>query len=300
MFAAPGSKPTRSPVRKATAATPMAPEEERVETMMANRRSLNANQRRAPRQDLSGVSPDGTITGRGGKVQRLGAAAMRRLPQPPTTTSTMVGGDPSATPGGGNDFMKRYVGGDPTSDAAQMVGAGPGTDTMMRTIRDNGMPGGGIKDMPIESIQPALQNPGGPVGRVGRGAPSAPPEMQAVVDRFNQLTPEQQRDSMVTYAAPGGGAPPGMPGAAPGQSPGGMPPDQQMADQARAAQVALAGAEGGGGGFNPGLPPAIMQRLSALRGGGMQGGAQGAPGGFVPPQRSFETFWAGGGQGMPR
>jgi hypothetical protein len=44
-----------------------------------------------------------------------------------------------------------------------------------------------------------------------------------------------------------------------------------------------------------GLPPQIMQRLQALRSGGVQGGAPGqAPGGVAGPQRSFQDFWQGG------
>jgi len=65
-----------------------------VASTLANRRSLNATQRKAP-QDLSGAV-NGTITGRGGNVQQLGAAAKRRL------AAGGVSGGPNTAGGGLN------------------------------------------------------------------------------------------------------------------------------------------------------------------------------------------------------
>lgn len=239
MYAPVAAEVAGGQMRKATAGTPMPAEAARIRKMMAGRPSLNANARRAPRQDLSGASPDGTIVGRGGNRQQLGAAAMRRLPQQappaaPQEMNNMVGGDPGA------DFGKRVsmpMGGDP------------------------GFNGGNSPEMERYFAQKQL----GAVSTMGDGMPpgSVTPDM---IDKMGQ-----------GQAVPQIGGGPG-PGAGMVQQPMPGGPD----DQARAAA-----------GGSLGLPPQIMQRLSALRGGGMQGGAPGGrPGGFM-------DFWSAQ-QGMAR
>lgn len=275
-------------IRQATAVTsaPGGGEAERVRKAMATRPGLNANQNRskvrsAP-QDLSGATDAGTIQGRNGGTQQLGMAARRRLAAAPPSPGRGV-----VPPGA--------IGGDPTSDAVRSTTAG-GMQVNSIAMPDE-MTGRQPTPLQGEQLAQAMQRRGMPFGGSdpagGRGF--VPPGASGF-EGPGGMSPDpndprtQELVSRMTGADPRGLEGPGMGGQDPAGGRGFVPPDQQ--------------------GMGQGLPPQIMQRLQALRGGGMQRGAPGqappmAPGTGGPmgggPQRSFQDFWqggAGGGRGM--
>jgi hypothetical protein len=221
----------------------------RVRKMMATRPGLNANQRRAPKQDLSGAA-NGTITGRGGNVQQLGKAAMGRMPQASPMASTMGDGPPpgSVTP----EMIDRMR----TASAANPVPQIGG--------RMAGFPS--PSDMDLQAAQ----------------AGGAPPQSGELMRQPKMLQGQQLADAMQRRGMPmGGGGVGGAPGMPPGAGPMGM----------ETAEMGGQGAQP----FGQGLPPQIMQRLQALKGGGMQGPAPAGGAMAGPQQRSFQDFWQGGG-----
>lgn len=242
----------------------------RIQERMSKRRTLNANKRTAPKQDLSGAV-NGAITGRGGNVQQLGKAASARLAQaqpygsargvvsakPPTPQAPGAppDADLQATQGGSFSVMAPDM-----PDGARQSMQKPAQlqgDQLMQAMQRRGMPmgGGGVANDPAG----------------GRGF--VPPEMVAQLGAAGAGPMAPGAADMVTRPLPGG--PMGM----------------------ETAEMGGQGAQP----FGQGIPPQIMQRLQALRGGGMQSGQgpgnPGAPGGgFMGPgqQRSFQDFWQGG------
>lgn len=212
-------------LRKATAVTSAPPDAEaaRVKKMMASRPTLNPNQRRAPRQDLSGAV-NGVLTGRGGNPQALGAAAMRRLSAqqpPPPAPPDAAGAAPAAPP----------------PEFADKVGRMAQPMEMPAMRQPKLVPAGGQSPMDA-----ALAGGNITLGKLmGQEMPGgAPPG-------FEGLTPEQQMAASINVRpeAPGGAAPPGMAtglegalagGGAPGMPPGIPPAIMQRLNALRGAQ----------------------------------------------------------------
>lgn len=185
-------------LRKATAVSSAPPDAEaaRVKKMMASRPTLNPNQRRAPRQDLSGAV-NGALTGRGGNQQALGAAAMRRLSaqQPPSPAPPdAVGAAPTAPPPGFVDKVGRMAqpmempGGAPPGTVEEMMAAGVGTPALpppgaaapgMAAGLEGALAGGGAPGMP-PGIPPAIMQRLNALRRPAPqgGAPGQPPAMR--------------------------------------------------------------------------------------------------------------------------
>jgi len=236
---------------------------------------------RPARQDLS-KAVNGTITGRGGNVQKLGAAAMRRMsPPPPGPTDAGVA---KRIPDGPTDIgvarpmpppqfadkvgrMARRIPEGAVSNApggSDMMGA----DMVAKRIPSNPFIGGGMASY----LRPPMERTSMELG--GEMPPEVgglPPDFQAQMSErlggvnsnafaenggmppgYENLTPEQKQG--ITLANPNGGPPPG---AAPGAG--------------QRARIA-----------------ALIARLQG--GGGMQGMPTGAP--MAPP--------VGGGRMDPR
>lgn len=171
-------------------------DDERVRKMMATRPGLNANRRRAPKQDLSGATPQGTIVGRGGRTQQLGKAAMSRLPPPaaapPTAASMSVPEGLAVNMSAPQDeFTTAMAGGGPPPGAE---GAAPGVvnpleQAMGRQAQAMGGGQGGYLT-PEQTAASMSRPPGG--GQV-------PPEMAGAVQ------------TALAGAKGGGGFSPGLP-----------------------------------------------------------------------------------------
>lgn len=244
-------------MKMAASATP--DDRQRVETMMAQRRTLNPNVRR---MGVAGMRVPQRGASNSGEIQGNGATAASTAPPKPAWQQL------------------REQGIEGQGSAAANKAALAGTMTRSGPIMDQGdpmRPGGGMAPRPMtpEMVAQAQGQPGG-MGERSGAKPGQPMDIS----------------SMITLANPAGGPPLGMGGgdqmSVENQDPGIGWTAQRMAG----AQPGGGGFEGPGGGMPPGmaggLPPEIMQRLQAMRM-PQQGGAPGMPSdpaggrGFVPP-----------------
>lgn len=178
-----------------------------AEAALANRRSLNANRRSAPRQDLSGASPDGTITGRGGNVQRLGPAAMRRMASRPAAAPMPTAPSAPAPPLSDADRAAADV---------QVLSAAPSPSDVqalsaaMGAPPPGGGPGGPGGGAPMPGMVPGNE-------MVGRQAspfsPNLPPELMARIQQLKMgagspAGPGAGGSVVMGYPGAGGATPP--------------------------------------------------------------------------------------------
>lgn len=207
-------------MQRATAVTSAPPDAEaaRVKKMMASRPTLNPNQRRAPRQDLSGAV-NGVLTGRGGNQQQLGTAAMKRLAAQPFPEMQAYQAQPAFADKVGqgaqrSDFMASNPGasadalmaqkGAPSGMAANLAGAlagqggggappaGAAADVMSAGVGGAQVPPGAAPPGMMAGVGGALAGAGGPGGGMPSGIPPA------IMQRLSALRGAQPQ------GAPGG------------------------------------------------------------------------------------------------
>lgn len=302
-----------------------------VEETLTNRRSLNANQRTAARQDLSAVK-DGVLTGRAGGKQVLGPAAQRSLASAVTSAAPAPASAQApawrrladmgvAGQGSAAANMAKLA----TLQGAGALGAGPMRDpgeAPPGTSYPAGVPPAGDTGFDAGfSGQPSAERymrgmTGGPtgappaarnaVGSAGGGLPSASPNVASMAKPLPAPAPPAVEAAplpltMDIGAGPGGGGAVGgtIGGGGIGAPGAGIPPP------AGAAQ-----------GFAPNLPSEIMQRLQVLSAGGsgptggvpaVTGAGPGPgmakpgmapPGGPGPAPFNFADYWSQGGRQM--